>query len=214
MEQLGVAALVERESRLTLGEKEQYGSFLKLDWFTKSNFEDLDQFYSSSWDRLSEEGKTQMSYRVWEGVRQGEYSFAELPENVRKKEADRLYEQLMGEDMGQPSLANIPAQDREEFIREYEAGNDQAVAEVLSRESFVMNVSTTSSREDSLRESSVSSKKEAEDQKPRKSESRESRESNDASEELSLAGVALADATDVSSPAVQNPGSRAPIERG
>lgn len=198
-DQLAVAALVERESRLTASEKDQYGGFLKQGWFTKSNFGELESFYSSAWDRLSEEGKAQMSYRVWEGIRQGEYSFAELPENVRKKESERLYEQLTGREASQASLMNIPEQDRADFIREYEAGNSEAVAEVLGRESFSMNVSTTSSKGDSLRESPTTTENKADEKNS--PETQGLRESRETENEIGQ-GFILADATEAVKPEI------------
>ena len=113
-----------------------------------------------------------MSYRVWEGIRHNKYTFDELPENVRKKEAERLYGQLTGVDTSAPALANIPEQDRADFIREYEAGNDKATAEVLTRKSFSLNVSTNSTSEESLRDSSLSSKINGEDQRASETESK------------------------------------------
>lgn len=187
-----IAAMVQREHRLSASEKEQYGGFLELDYFTKANFGELESFYSGSWDKLSEDGKAQMSHRVWEGIRQGEYTFEELPDTVRKKEAERLYEQLTVGTEITGSLANIPEQDRTDFIREYEAGNDKAVAEVLGRESFSMSVSTTSSKEDSLRESSATTEIKADE--------KNTRDENDSTLDLGIAGITLADSSEVSAP--------------
>lgn len=209
-EQLALAALVARESQLNAAEKEQYGSFLKQGWFTKSDFGDLDRFYSGTWDKLSEEGKAQMSYRVWEGVRQGEYSFAELPENVRKKESERLYEQLVDVPEISGALADIPEQDRKDFIREYEAGNDKAVAEVLNREIFAMKVSTTLSAEESLRDSSESLKKEADE--PNREIMLE--EQLKATADVSLAGLSMGEAPDSPAPPLPGSGQSGSIGKG
>lgn len=206
-----IAHLVEMEQRLSSVEKQQYAGFLNFDYFTKANFDELENFYASSWDKLSEGGKDQMSARVWEGIKRKEFTFDELPHIVKEKESERMYLQLTGKIQPSSGLQNIPPLDRADFVREYESGNEKAATQVLNRESFAMKVSTTSSAEGTLREFSVSSKKEAGDQKLQKSESRES---NDASEDISLAGVVLAEASDVSSPAVRNHGSSAPIERG
>jgi len=46
----------------------------------------LDAFYASSYDKLSDEGKAQMSTRIQEGIRRGEFEFSDLPERVQKKE--------------------------------------------------------------------------------------------------------------------------------
>jgi hypothetical protein len=209
-EAASLAQLVEMEHQLNPEEKQQYAGFLKLDYFTKANFSDLNQFYSNTWDKLSESGKTQMSTRVWEGIRQGEYTFAELPENIRKKEAERLYEQLTGKQDLHPALTNIPAQDRADFVREYEAGNEQAVAAVLSRKSFSLNVSTHSTSEASRCDPSLSSKIKADDPKNR---DKSAKESNDATEDLSTAGVVFANATEIARPLVRNPGAGSVVER-
>lgn len=65
-ETLGLVYLVQKEARLSAAEKQQYGSFLEKDFFTKNDFDDLDKFYGSAWDRLTDDGKAQMSHRVWE----------------------------------------------------------------------------------------------------------------------------------------------------
>lgn len=187
-----ILQLVELEHKLNSVEKEQYSGFLELDYFTKANFEKLDDFYDKTWDKLTQEGKSQMSYRVWEGVRQGEYTFDELPENIRKKEAERLYEQLVGTERAPAALANIPQQDRADFIREYEAGNEKAVTEVLSRESFSLNVSTHSATEGSLRDPSVSSEVKADDSDKFTAPEERLKATN----EISLAGLSIGEVTD------------------
>ena len=141
-----IAVLMERESRLSTAEREQYGQFLEKDYFTRSDFGPLDQFYGSAWDRLSEEGKDKMSSRVWGGIRKGEYEFTDLPENVRKKESERIYEFLMNPESMPDSYREIPDEDRKEFIREFEAGNHDAADEVLNREGFAENVSVRQDR--------------------------------------------------------------------
>ena len=136
-----IAVLMERESRLSTAERQQYGQFLEKDYFTRSDFGPLDQFYGSAWDRLSEDGKDQMSTRVWGGVRRGEYEFTDLPENVRKKEAERIYQFLVNPEKMPESYRQIPAEDREDFIREYKAGNHESAEEILKRDGFTENVS-------------------------------------------------------------------------
>lgn len=153
---VAVAQMVERESKLNSEEKQEYAGFLKQDYFTKANFSDLDHFYQNSWDKLSDGGKAQMSHRVWEGIRQGEYSFEELPETVRKKESEFIYQQFNGKVEADAGLKNIPATDRADFIREYESKNDKGVSEVLSRPVFTENVSSRT--EPSLRDGSVTQK--------------------------------------------------------
>lgn len=151
-----IVQLAEMEHRLSSQEKQQYSSFLKLDYFTKANFDELESFYADggAWDKLSESGKAQMSHRVWEGIRRDEYDFDELPEAVRKKESERLYQQLTGQIQADPNLAKIPQQDRVDFIREHEAGNEKVASQILSRESFSQHVGRSASTEaDHLKES-------------------------------------------------------------
>ncbi len=129
--------LVEQEIRLNAEEKEQYAGFLSQQFFTKADFDKLESFYANTWDKLTDEGKAQMSQRVWEGIRQGEYTFGELPETVRKKESEWLYLQITGEKESAPWVSNIPEQDRQEFKRAYEAKDEKAVIEILERPSVV-----------------------------------------------------------------------------
>ena len=135
-ETANVVQLAEMEHKLNAEEKQQYSGFLKFDYFTKANFDELESFYANSWDKLSESGKAEMSSRVWEGIKRKEYTFEELPETVREKESERMYQQLTGRIEPSASLQNIPPQDRADFVREYEAGNEQAAAKVLSRPIF------------------------------------------------------------------------------
>jgi hypothetical protein len=128
--------LAEMEHKLNADEKQQYSGFLKLDYFTKPNFDDLEDFYANSWDKLSEGGKNQMSARIWEGIKRHEYTFEELPEKVREKESERMYLQLTGKIEPSASLQKVPAQDRADFVREYEAGNEQGASKILSRPAF------------------------------------------------------------------------------
>ena len=96
-QELAVAAKVARESALNHEEKIQYAEFLKVEYFKKSDFDELAAFYSHSWDKLSEEGKDEMSDRVWGGVKRGEYRFDELPAEVAEEEAERLFNKLSEE---------------------------------------------------------------------------------------------------------------------
>jgi hypothetical protein len=155
-ETAGIAQLAEMEHRLSAREKQQYSEFLNLDYFTKANFDELESFYADggAWDKLSESGKAQMSHRVWEGIRRDEYDFDELPDSVRKKESERLYQQLTGQIQSDPNLAKITQQDRVDFIREHEAGNEKEATQVLNRESFSQHVGRSASIEaDHLKES-------------------------------------------------------------
>lgn len=137
--ELALVFLVEQETALSLAEREQYGAFLSHEFFTKADFEDLAGFYANTWDRLSENGKAQMSHRVWEGVRQEQYQFSELPEEVKAKEAQRLYD-LLSRRTPPAELLNIPEMEREVFLRQWKAGNRSEAHEILNRPEFAGNV--------------------------------------------------------------------------
>jgi hypothetical protein len=83
-----IAQMVERETKLNEEEKERYGSFLQKEYFTKSDFNELDHFYSHSYDKLSNEGKAEMHTRIEEGIRRGEFRREELPTSVRTRDDD------------------------------------------------------------------------------------------------------------------------------
>jgi len=134
--ELAVVELAQKETRLSAQERQTYSGFLKEDFFTKKDFAKLDDFYAHSWDRLSEHGKDEMSHRIWEGVRKGEYKFSELPKSVREKETKRAYEVLKERETGTGKGMNIPEQDRADFIRAYEGGKRDEAAKVLERDSF------------------------------------------------------------------------------
>ena len=139
-ESTALAGLIAAETRLNTEEKAQYGEFLEQEFFTRADFSKLDKFYSETWDKLSDEGKAQMSERVREGIRHNEYSFDELPENVRKKESEWTYLQITEQKPAAPGLENVPHQDKADFIRAYEAKDEKAVGEVLSRKGFSQNI--------------------------------------------------------------------------
>lgn len=154
---VAVMYLVQRETRLSAAEREQYGSFLEKRFFTRSDFDELDGFYGSAWDRLTDDGKAQMSHRVWEGVRRGEYEFIDLPENVRKKEMEQLYGLMSDPERMPENLKQIPADDRKEFMAAVAAGREEEAAQILNRDTFRENVSVDpfvrhSEREEQTRE--------------------------------------------------------------
>jgi hypothetical protein len=60
-----ISRLAENETALSRKEKEAYSGFLKEEYFTKRDFDRLEQFYTHTWDRLSEKGKDLMSVRIW-----------------------------------------------------------------------------------------------------------------------------------------------------
>ena len=131
-----VAELAAMETKLSEEEQRQYAGFLKLSYFTKANFPELERFYTHTWDRLSERGKDEMSTLVWEGVKRREYTFDELPDKVREKESERIYQQLTGKIEASSSLQDVSVETRSEFVREYEAKHEDATTKILSGEDF------------------------------------------------------------------------------
>jgi hypothetical protein len=127
------AVLAEMEHNLNGAEKQQYAGFLKLDYFTKANFDELEGFYTNTWDRLSERGKTEMSTRVWEGVRRHEFEFEEMPEAMRKRETERTYLQLTDKAERSPRLPEFSAETKAAFLYEMEAGDKKTAEKILSR---------------------------------------------------------------------------------
>ncbi len=135
-EQAAIAIMAQKEAALTACEQAEYSAFLKEDFFTKRDFGRLEQFYAHAYDRLSEEGKDEMSHRVWEGVRHGEYRLSDLPKDVRDKEEDRVYAKFLDPSRSRDSLEHIPEKDRNDFILAYKAGDRKEAGDVLNRESF------------------------------------------------------------------------------
>ena len=84
-DRIAIAQMVEREAKLDKEEKDRYAQLLSKDYFTKSDFKDLEQFYTRSWDKLSDGGKAEVDKRVLEGVRQGQYEINELPDSVKER---------------------------------------------------------------------------------------------------------------------------------
>jgi hypothetical protein len=132
--------IAEREARLNTAEKQTFAGFLQKDFFTKSDFGSLESFYTKTWDRLSDRGKDEMSRRVWEGVRRGEYNFTDLPKVVREKETEWAYTTLVKRQRSSAGFEEIPAKDREDFIRAYESGWKEEAQKVLERDSFKQNM--------------------------------------------------------------------------
>lgn len=146
---LYVGYLVQQEANLTSAERQQFTSFLESPFFTRADFHELIDFYGSAYDRLSDRGKAEMSHRVWEGIRQGEYQFTELPENVRNKEMERLMGVLSDPEKMPENLKRIPEKDREDFMAAINAGKRDEAAQILNREGFTNNVSTSEELEQS-----------------------------------------------------------------
>ncbi len=141
-----IAAIIEREHRLNSAEKHAYGDLLSKDYFTKNDFGSLEDFYDESYEKLSDDGKAELSNRVWGGIRRSEYTFSELPESVREKEAKRLHDLLVSTELSGHSEGGIPDQDRREFIQAYESGDMGRAQAVLGRDSFTQSVSIPSDR--------------------------------------------------------------------
>ncbi len=83
---VAAAALAAKETKLNASERETYRSFLEESYFTKKDFGKLDAFYAHSYDRLSEGGKEEMSKRIHEGIKRGEFKFTDLPSVIQEKD--------------------------------------------------------------------------------------------------------------------------------
>lgn len=141
------ASMAAKEEGLNKQEREQYRQFLEKDHFTKGDFAALEGFYTSAWERLSEDGKDQMSQRVWGGVKRGEYQFTELPEVVKEKEADRLEEILKAGPSRPSSVWEVPEADRADFMKARDQDRKQESFEVLNRPSFAAALGDAKERE-------------------------------------------------------------------
>ena len=102
--QNAAAALAAKETKLNASEREAYRGFLEESYFTKRDFGKLDEFYTHGYDRLSEGGKEEMSKRIHEGIKRGEFKESDLPESVLKRDA-KLYRDRASEPIGQDSRA-------------------------------------------------------------------------------------------------------------
>jgi hypothetical protein len=140
-----IAQLAENEARLSEEEKKTYSGFLAKEFFTKHDFKALEQFYAHTWNRLSEDGKDEMSHRIWEGVRRDEYKFTELPEIVQEKEAKLAYKKLTADSINQSALAQIPDVDCKDFVEAYRSGDHKKAFHVLDRDSFKRNMALATS---------------------------------------------------------------------
>lgn len=134
------AAIAERETALNEAERKTFAGFLEKSFFKKDDFPQLDEFYAKSWNRLSERGKDEMSFRVWEGVRRKEYSFDSLPEVLKDAETDRAYMHMTRGDSCSRA-DRISAGDRIEFIGTYERGDREGAEKILNRRTFAENIS-------------------------------------------------------------------------
>lgn len=85
-----IAAMVEQETRLNEDEKIAYADLLEQEAFEKKDFKKLEHFYTHSYDKLSDEGKAQMSQRIEEGIRRGHFDHEDLPDIVQKMDRKDL----------------------------------------------------------------------------------------------------------------------------
>lgn len=82
-----IAHMVEREHKLNQKEREQYARFLEMEYFRRKDLDQLAAFYADGggYDKLSEEGKIQMSQRIEKGIERGEFTRDDLPAEVSRK---------------------------------------------------------------------------------------------------------------------------------
>lgn len=80
------AALAAKETKLSAKEREAYRGFMEEAYFTRKDLGRLDEFYTHSYDRLSEGGKEEMSQRLHEGIKRGEISYSDLSHAIRERD--------------------------------------------------------------------------------------------------------------------------------
>lgn len=88
-----IAEMVARETKLSAEEKSIFAGFLRKDFFTKEDLDEVNDFYANSWEKLSKKGKDEMSQRLWEGIARGEYKFADLSPEIQEREREHLRQQ-------------------------------------------------------------------------------------------------------------------------
>ena len=148
----------------------------------QDDLDELEGFYAESWDKLSEHGKTEMSTRVWEGIKRRQFSFDELSEPVVEKETDRTYLQLTGKAQLVPNLPHFTPEAKDEFVEKYESGEKKSASKILNRAASA-EYPTDNRRADAMGASALN--KELEDQTPDSQAPRRTENLNG----LSLAGV-------------------------
>ena len=167
-----IAILVLQESHLNSAEKQTYGGFLQCEYFTRSDFGKLEEFYADggAWDRLSPEGKKQMSDRFWGGIEQGEYTLDETPDNVRKKEVGQLAYYLEHPEQAPESIKRMNPKSKEEFLEARKAGNETAALEILNNRDLFESSTKVMTQEASERSELASGEKAAQVAKAEKAE--------------------------------------------
>lgn len=206
---VAIAIAIQHEAALSAEENRQYQDFLSREYFTKNDFGKLEHFYEHTYDRLSEQGKSEMSHRVWEGVRREQYEFNELPDVVKEKEATRLRHEL-SKDRPDPKLLEIPVNDRGDFISAWDANQHSKAFEVLNKKCFSENVAVGSTPHHSKTsgvETTEAAKKvaEAAQESPQETSPTKSGSQNMAPE-FSLGDLKLIDAPDPTSPPLPGKG--------
>lgn len=63
-----LAGIVKREPSLSEAERKEFAALIARERFTKADFPSLERFYGGPYDKLSEDGKDELSQRVWGGV--------------------------------------------------------------------------------------------------------------------------------------------------
>ena len=86
-QETAIAAIVARETRLSKEEQAIYADFLDKEAFEKKDLKKLEHFYTHSYDKLSDEGKAQMSQRIEEGIERGHLKRSDLPAVIQERHA-------------------------------------------------------------------------------------------------------------------------------
>ncbi len=141
------AAAAEKEAALNASERGIFCDLLRRDYFAKADMPQVNSFYKNIWDKLTDDGKGEISRRLWEGIRHGEQPFSDLADDIKEKEAERLHKLFTNATIEVGAMAQVPEKDRSDFIRAYEGGNKEEAYRILDRQSFTNNVSVAAPRE-------------------------------------------------------------------
>ncbi len=99
------SVLATKETTLNDSERHTYRSFPEEAYCTKRDFGRLDEFYAHSYDRLSEGSKDEVSKRIDEGVKRGEFKFGDPPANALEKEINHRVAKADKETPAQPNFS-------------------------------------------------------------------------------------------------------------
>lgn len=136
------AAIIQNETALNDREKDEFGGLLLKRFFTKQDWKQLDSFYAQTWDKLTDQGKAEISHRLWEGLRYGEGKFSELPAHIKEKEAEQIYFLVKRKNVS-ADVELIPEKDREDFIKAFESDQKDEAYQILNRTGFTNSISTS-----------------------------------------------------------------------